>query len=103
MLHVFTVCLLCSRTGLCMPKHIYIYTHTHTHAHIYKYIYGSAWVSLLKTKGIGKERSVHLRRLKGDHHDRRVLGKAEPHEVVKVDRSQVTEGLAGHTKELVFY
>ena len=100
---MFLLCASYVRGLDCACLNIYIHTHTHTHAHIYKYIYGSAWVSLLKTKGIGKERSVHLRRLKGDHHDRRVLGKAEPHKVVKVDRSQVTEGLAGQGKELVFY
>jgi len=86
-----------------MPKQIYIYIYTHTHIYTYTYIYGSAWVSLLKIKEIGRERSVYLRRLKGDHHDQRVLGRAERHEVIKVDRSQITEGLAGHSKELVFY
>ena len=80
-----------------------MYTHTHTHTHTHIYIYGSAWVSLLKIKEIGKERSVYLRRVKGDHHDQRVLGRAERHEVIKVDRSQITEDLAGHSKELVFY
>ena len=38
---------------------------------------------------------MYLRRVKGDHHDQRVLGRAERHEVIKVDRSQITEDLAG--------